>query len=252
VRRISGSTRVNSRYGYYYLSSYTNLYSWLYPDGGLSQILQDLHRDYKAGTLDTLTPTECINQYATAIQSNRRHLLLVASNNNFPTVAENKFINGSHVYWADTFQASNAQAPEQAADSYGWICSAVGDYSSTCSNEVDGVRNNATAWRVGRYCPETGPCIAGVFPVEYCLSQRAEPHCRLQYNMSIAVIVTVLNLGKSCVGDLHVALVGAHTSTHDYSWKRREQRHTTRKLLLSRTVLYMPLTNLHLLLTFLL
>jgi hypothetical protein len=36
-----------------------------------------------------------------------------------------------------------------------------------------------------------------LFPVDYCLSEVAEPHCKLQFVPAIAVLVTVLNLCKA-------------------------------------------------------
>lgn len=35
--------------------------------------------------------------------------------------------------------------------------------------------------------------------VDYCLSERAEPHCKLQFVPVIAILVTCLNLFKACL-----------------------------------------------------
>jgi hypothetical protein len=161
-------------------------------------VLQDLHAKYKAGALKTLTPAECITQYATSLQSNRRHVLLVASDNNFPTAEQNVFVNGSHVYWAGPFSASDAQDASNAAVSYSWMCTGMVPDGYTCSNKIDSARSNPNAWRVGNYCPYGAYCGKN-FPVEYCLSEPAEPHCRLQYDLTIAVVVTVLNFGTYCL-----------------------------------------------------
>jgi hypothetical protein len=161
----------------------------------MPQLLQNLHNKYKIGALKTLTPAECITQYATSVQSNRRHVLLVASDDKFPTAEQNMFINGSHVYWAGSFAASSAKETASAASSYDWMCTAMPKFASVCSHEIDSVRSNPTAWRVGNYCPGQLYCEKS-FPVEYCLSEPAEPHCRLQYDLTIAIVVTVLNFGK--------------------------------------------------------
>lgn len=163
----------------------------------ISQTLQDLHGAYKAGTLERLEPAQCLNQYATAIQSNRRHVLLVASDASFPTLEQNRFINGSHVYWASPFYAASAQNSEDAANAYNWICSGV-NKTGSCSNVINEIQPAQGTWEVGTYCPDDPyqTCTAGPFPIEYCLSQRAEPHCRLQFDTTIAIVVTVLNFGK--------------------------------------------------------
>jgi hypothetical protein len=57
-------------------------------------LLETLHAESKAGLLDRLEPKDCLEQYALSVQSNRRSLLVVASDDNFPPPAENKFING--------------------------------------------------------------------------------------------------------------------------------------------------------------
>jgi hypothetical protein len=36
-----------------------------------------------------------------------------------------------------------------------------------------------------------------LYPVDYCLSERAEEHCKLQFVPAIAILVTILNLCKA-------------------------------------------------------
>jgi hypothetical protein len=36
-------------------------------------------------------------------------------------------------------------------------------------------------------------------PIEYCLSERAEEHCKVHWNLSIAALVTVLNVLKAAL-----------------------------------------------------
>jgi hypothetical protein len=169
-----------------------------YITDNVGRILTMLHKDYKAGSLERLEPADCLNKYATSIQSNRRHVLVVAGDDNFPTAEANPFINGSHVYWNFPFFASDAQGGQSASNSYNWICSAM-NIAEPCSNLVDKVRASPSTWRVGYNCTDftsSRVCDIGNSPVEYCLSQRAEPHCRLQFDTTIAITVTVLNFGK--------------------------------------------------------
>ena len=138
-------------------------------------LLFDLHKDYKNNKLERLEPSQCMNRYATSIQSDRRHLLLVAGDENFPTPAENKYMKGSHVYWANPFYASDAESANDASDAYSWICSGLDTAGEgVCSSKIDEVRTNANAWRVGPYCLNMSspymPCVDSInLPVEYCL-----------------------------------------------------------------------------------
>lgn len=176
--------------------SWTSFSSTSFP-----KILQDLRKDYKADALERLEPGDCLNRYATAIQSDQRHLLLVASDNDFPPVSENIYMNGSHVYWASPFYASSAEDSSTASNAYDWICASRGSLEP-CSVEVESIKSDPGNWTVGRTCPPPSyyfrdVCSSTPFPVQYCLAQKAEPHCRLQFDSTIAIVVTVLNLGMS-------------------------------------------------------
>jgi hypothetical protein len=171
----------------------------------ITRVLQDLHRTVH--DLDRLEPAECLNQYATSIQSTRRNLLLVASDEHFPTIKQNNFLNGSHVYWTGPFDSSDVAVVQNSAVAYSWMCSGL-KIEGDCSNKIDKIRADPNAWRVGMLCAnDSSPtsykdCQDSTFPVEYCLSQPAEPHCRLQFDTTISIIVTVLNLSKSYLNHL--------------------------------------------------
>lgn len=163
-------------------------------------VLSNLHHDYKAGSLDRLEPLECLNQYATTIQSNRRNVLLVAKKARFPNMEENTFINNSHVHWGMPFYSTAAASQTEAADAYGWICTGTySDIEGSCASFLSGLRSTMSAWSIGRNCgiDSRQPCQnSTAYPVEYCLSQPAVPHCRLQFSPAIAIAVTVLNFCK--------------------------------------------------------
>jgi hypothetical protein len=179
---------------------YENYRALDYTTSDLPQTLQGLYQDYHAGLLDKLEPDKCISQYATSIQSHRRNVLLVASDDNFPVPSENAYLNNSHVYWASPFYANDARDGQDSSNAYNWICSTL-NIPGVCSNNVDKIRNDLGSWRVGNNC--TSPidnfgrsCDFKMAPVEYCLSQKAIPHCRLQFDTTIAIIVTSLNFSK--------------------------------------------------------
>ena len=111
-------------------------------------VLETLRREYKNGSLDRLEPADCLNQYATTMQSNRRNVLLVASE--LPKMEENTFISGSHVYWGMPFYSPAASSASDAADAYDWICSGLQE-SGSCSSLADNIKPSSTAvWTVGR------------------------------------------------------------------------------------------------------
>lgn len=174
-----------------------------YTRDGLLETLWDKAR---ADELDRLSPSQCLNEYASIIQSDRRNVLLIASDANFPPPDENTYMNGSRAYWSDSFNADSAEGTTSAADAYGWICSGLKpEYASNqdqvpCSDRVDEIKSATNAWRVGRYCygsAASHTCVYDSLPVEYCLSEKAAPHCKLHFEPTIAIIITILNLGMS-------------------------------------------------------
>jgi hypothetical protein len=76
------------------------------------------------------------------------------------------------------------------------MCSGIPDEGS-CENNIDNIKlAGVEAWRVGWYCNKDLTCEFARWPVEYCLSETAEPHCKLHLELTIAVMITVLNLCK--------------------------------------------------------
>ncbi|KAH7348020.1 hypothetical protein BKA66DRAFT_309730 [Pyrenochaeta sp. MPI-SDFR-AT-0127] len=168
----------------------------------LPETLTSLWKKARAGHLERLSPAECINQYAQIINSNRRNVLLVANDTNFPPPEKNRRFGGSRAYWMNSFSADSAQGTQMAADAYGWICSGPSSkLSAYCSDEVDAIKRAPEDWQVGDYCNRNSvhSCDYSYFPVEYCLSERAEQKCRLHFEPTIAIIITVLNFLKACL-----------------------------------------------------
>ena len=181
--------------------------SWYiqYDPKDIPMVLQGLHQNVR--DLDRLEPAECLNQYATSIQSKRRNLLLVASDEHFPTVQQNNFSSGSHVYWAGPFNSYAIEIIGNSANAYSWMCSGLGG-EGDCADNIDKIKADPSTWKVGTLCPDLSmvssgsdsryqACQDGAFPVEYCLSEPAEPHCKLQFDTTISIVVTILNLSKS-------------------------------------------------------
>ncbi|KAL6705062.1 hypothetical protein ACN47E_007321 [Coniothyrium glycines] len=152
-----------------------------------------------SGNLDRLTAAECINQYAQIINSNRGSTFLVTADANFPPAGADEPFNASRAYWYDQFMAVEAEDTDRAGDIYSWICSGSSRIPF-CADKVDAIKSDPASWHVGgEYCltSNTTLCNYLSFPVEYCLSEKVEQHCKLQFQPTIAIVITVLNLVKA-------------------------------------------------------
>jgi hypothetical protein len=137
----------------------------------------------------------------------------VASDDQFPGPEKNMFINGSDIYGALPFASIDARGPEQAADAYDWICSGLDRDSERCISRVAEVRSNPSNWTVEiDNCTRTvsyednrvnsvyTECHPGeVYPVSYCLSERAPAHCKVHFSRDISILVTIINLLKAAL-----------------------------------------------------
>lgn len=54
---------------------------------------------------------------------------------------------------------------------------------------IDQLKRAPGSWTVGE----------GFTPIQYCLSETAEPRCKLQFLLPISVLVTILNFLKVCI-----------------------------------------------------
>ncbi|KAJ4311882.1 hypothetical protein N0V94_007729 [Neodidymelliopsis sp. IMI 364377] len=171
-----------------------------------AEILKDLWSKSKNGSLDKLDPIDCVKDYATLIQSKRRNVLLVTANDNVdpsqldPAVQPNPsdpWFNLTNVYQASRFDASQGLSYYQNEEALDWICSGLPYVkgSPPCIGRIKEITNPSHKWMVAGECG--GYCNHSGRPVDYCLSERAVPHCKLRFNPVIAIIVTVLNIFKA-------------------------------------------------------
>ena len=73
-----------------------------------------------------------------------------------------------------------------------------------CLNRIGEIKEAPDAWKVngpilnltiyGTYSYVSRLNNTSLYPVDYCLSEPAEPHCKLQFVPAIAILVTILNL----------------------------------------------------------
>lgn len=161
-------------------------------------VLKDLWSKAQINALDRLEPKQCIEQYATAIQTERRNLLLVTSDDRFNQsdqfiVYDSEYtktnITNRNTYWTFLFEAADAEKYGSAILAYAWICSRRG---SICSTQIETIRDESNNWRIGNW-----QNFDKRYRVEYCLAEKALPRCRLHFNLSIAIVVIILNFCKS-------------------------------------------------------
>ena len=170
--------------------------------GEFPSVLHRLWNNASTGTLERLDPAECIARYATSIQSAQSNVLLVASDDQVLPPNENPLINGSHACGRWKFSAMSAMARDTARNSFDWICSGM-DTKRPCSLGIDAIRDSsAESWLMG---PGAG------WPVKYCLSERADPTCKLHFEPTIGTIVTILNFGKPPSEELSLFAGGLRT-----------------------------------------
>jgi hypothetical protein len=152
--------------------------------------LPSLWNQSQSNMLDRLEPAECIAEYATALQSHRRNLLLVTDGTPMdlgPLNPRPNYPNNTDLLWNGFFQASDAMNPYTSSYSYGWMCDVIDHQSfAHCADRVTAIKKTPDDWRMGEQA----------WSVKYCLSEPATPHCRIRFSPVIASIVTALNLCK--------------------------------------------------------
>ncbi|KAH8627371.1 hypothetical protein IG631_17139 [Alternaria alternata] len=168
-----------------------------YDTSEVTSTLINLWSKANARSLEELTPSRCIEEYATSIQSNRRNLLLVSDDDRLPSPTNHYFMNGSHVYWADKFETQDWFTSSKRSLKFEWMCQNLNDKSPPCSAMVENIRNNLEnePWKVGQICyNDDQNCSSSDAPVKRCLSEPAEPRCKIHFEPGIAIVVIVLNL----------------------------------------------------------
>ncbi|ORY11736.1 hypothetical protein BCR34DRAFT_483765 [Clohesyomyces aquaticus] len=163
------------------------------------RLLETLHAKARNGTLDRLEPSACINAYAQMIQNSRSNVLLVASNDEFPPSSNHTYFSGTDAYYYTTFTAEDAQSVDYAADAYYWMCRDTYLYTDPCPNCYSGKSRNPCASVIDYVRKEPRNWTVGGYPVEYCLSDKAPPVCKLQFSLGIAILVIVLNFCKALI-----------------------------------------------------
>lgn len=157
-----------------------------------SKELEYIWNKSREGSLERLDPMECLTEYATPLQSNRRHVLLVTDDTYNATLVSGlpkTFPLNPNVYSVLDFEATRGIQSTSASGSFSWICSGLSTSEKRCAFALDEVRSAYPPWTVSEYGD-------GTWSVKYCLSEPAIPRCKLRFSRLIAIIVTMLNLCK--------------------------------------------------------
>jgi hypothetical protein len=168
----------------------------------IPRILERLRHQYAIQGLERLSPSHCLEEYAQNIQSKRRNLLLVARDSDIPSVEQSYPVSiGPHIYYAGYLYAEDVGGAITAGRAYKWMCSGLDNDPLDCSSAIESVKNAPEQWTVRYYCNSSPGlrCRELNWPVEYCLSERPKEHCKLHFEPTIAIYMTVFNLVKVAI-----------------------------------------------------
>jgi hypothetical protein len=133
------------------------------------------------GGLERLTVSECIDQYAVNFQTDRRNLILVTNDTNQ--------LHSAYVYdyYSSAIHLSELHCP---LNPFAWICGNDGnacldETDTVCPEEYKGI--NRDDWRPFKR------------KIEYCLSEKMDGLCKVQFSSSIAWMVITFNASKVAI-----------------------------------------------------
>jgi hypothetical protein len=134
------------------------------------------------GSFQQLDPLQCLDAYAQEFQSSASNLYIVTPNNV-------SYLNST---LPAVLHAENIPAVLPTVDSYSWVCS---QFPSTdtglCADHISSFRANISDWRPFGYqvdyCLAKGDPVPGLVGLGTAL-------CRVQVDLSIALIVGIVNL----------------------------------------------------------
>jgi hypothetical protein len=160
------------------IGPYPHIYSGYGPLPLDENVVEKLFNMTHDGELERLDKAQCIDAYAQIFPSSRGDVLLVTPN----TTSDLNYTTSEPVIHYERFEVV-AQSP------YSWICgpSPLDDtLDYLCQPFLSAIRSNSTWQPFGR-------------EVEYCLSQRVEERCMIQYSVYIAIVVVAVGVIKTIV-----------------------------------------------------
>lgn len=137
----------------------------------------NLHRE---GKLERLDKSDCLSAYAQSFQSARGNVLLVVSN------STQGFTEGAFADYEDQ-EAPMTSLDDSNPDPFSWICKQYTTRPGSCLSYLSEVRSDIGDWR-----PFSKQ-------VEYCMSEKVDQHCRLEYSAYLLLLVALIGLVKTAV-----------------------------------------------------
>lgn len=161
---------------------------------------EDMWKRASNGSLDRLSPLQCFNEYATALQSNRGNVLIISDSfsarQGLRAASSGLTYQGSsqmtYLKWTISFSSENGTNPSTAGSSYSWVCDGAG----SCPDMLAAIRDDIIKRRPKDKPPSPPQWLVSGRSVKYCLSEPAPPHCRLHYDRAVGTVVTMLNFCK--------------------------------------------------------
>ncbi|KIW28005.1 uncharacterized protein PV07_07697 [Cladophialophora immunda] len=162
----------------------------------------------RRGDLDNLTATDCIRAYTKGFQSLYRNVLLVSD-----PVSGFDYEARDGLFWTDNVNYLNYDNATDVvpfvyarfysdftcggSQPFDWVCSDNGTATGVCDRVCDDPAVLSQALSNKTWTPFGAD-------VSYCLAEPSEEQCSLQFSVSIAILVIVLNLVKLTVMALTV------------------------------------------------
>ena len=142
-----------------------------------------------ASKMELLSKAECVEKYSKPLLTGRRNVLAITSSTKASKSAWHLSVQNSSVLLANAIKPiliENHNAGNVIMTPYAWICSGL-DYDRGGDKSQCVPQNVALAeWTVFGY------------PIDYCLSEVVNQHCRLQVHQMVGIIVVVCNGLKVC------------------------------------------------------
>ena len=177
-----------------------------------------LHQKAQSNELKRLDSSQCLDAYAVTYQKTYGSLLLVTDD--VQTSSSYIFISAQDVF-----------DPPANVSPYEWLC--ANHPGHECSTLLPGIRDQAkhNNWTVAHPPNNT-------YRVKYCLGEKIQEHCKLQYSLPLTVLVIVFNVAKACIlGYITFSKAGSPiltTGDSIASFLRRPDPFTRGRCLLSR------------------
>ena len=138
----------------------------------------------------SLTNEECIQAYGQSFVSARSNVLAITSK-----------LNASDPLRVVGANVSIAVATASSGQPYWWLCSAYPELTGPTGwgCNLDGLSKYSSNWDLSEYRPVDWQygSEGSLYPIQYCLSETNEEHCRLQLSLVIMCIVIMCNFQKA-------------------------------------------------------